>query len=91
MEYATTTISNSCSGKSEAERVAIFMGMIGKDGQEIKDTFEFERAEDGRISSLRRFCSKSLKVIAVIANPEGILSSTAAIVSLRETNSMASP
>ena len=78
--------SNSCSGKSEAERVAIFMGMIGKDGQEIKDTFEFERAEDGRTSSLGRFCSKCLKLIA---NPERILSSIA-IVSLRETNNLAS-
>ena len=37
-----------CSGKSEEERVAIFMCMIGKDGQEVKDTFEFEREEDGK-------------------------------------------
>ena len=44
MEYF---LAATCSGKSEAERVAIFMCMIGKDGQEVKDTFEFERAEDG--------------------------------------------
>ena len=36
-----------CSGKSEGERVAIFMCMISKDGQEVKDTFEFQTAEDG--------------------------------------------
>ena len=44
MEYF---LAATCSGKSEGERVAIFMCMIGKDGQEVKDTFEFERAEDG--------------------------------------------
>ena len=44
MEYF---LAATCSRKSEAERVAIFMCMIGKGGQEVKNTFEFERAEDG--------------------------------------------
>ena len=33
--------------KSEGKRVAIFACMISKDGQEVKDTFEFQTAEDG--------------------------------------------
>ena len=37
-----------CKGKTEAQKVAIFMCMIGKDGQEIKDTFEFETGKDGQ-------------------------------------------
>ena len=37
-----------CSGKTEAQKVAVFMCMIGKDGQEIKDTFEVETGEDGQ-------------------------------------------
>ena len=41
MEYF---LAATCSGKSEGERVAIVMCMICKDGQEVKDTFEFERA-----------------------------------------------
>ena len=44
MEYF---LAATCSGKSEGERVAIFMCMIGKYGQEVKDTFEFQREEDG--------------------------------------------
>ena len=44
MEYF---LAATCSGKSEGERVTIFMCMIDKDGQEVKDTFEFQRAEDG--------------------------------------------
>ena len=37
-----------CTGKTEPQKVAIFMCMIGKDGQEIKDTFEFETRENGQ-------------------------------------------
>ncbi|KAK3737375.1 hypothetical protein QZH41_002290 [Actinostola sp. cb2023] len=44
MEYY---LAATCKAKSEAEKVAIFMCMIGRDGQEIKDTFEFEVDEDG--------------------------------------------
>ena len=44
MEYY---LAATCKMKSEAEKVAIFMCMIGRDGQEIKDTFEFETEEDG--------------------------------------------
>ena len=44
MEYF---LAATCSRKCEAERVAIFMCIIRKDGQEVKDTFEFKRAEDG--------------------------------------------
>ena len=44
MEYFQAA---TCSGKPEGERVAIFMCMIGKDCQEVKDTFEFQREEDG--------------------------------------------
>ena len=43
MEYYLTAI---CVDKTEAQKVAIFMCMIGKDGQEIKDTFEFETGEN---------------------------------------------
>ena len=43
MEYF---LAATCSKKSEAEKVAMFMCMIEKDGQEIKDTFEFDRTED---------------------------------------------
>ena len=45
MEYYLTAI---CTDKTEAQKVAIFMCMIGKDGQEIKDTFEFETRENGQ-------------------------------------------
>ena len=34
--------------QTEAPNVAIFMCMIGKDGQKIKDTFEFETRENGQ-------------------------------------------
>ncbi|KAK3732309.1 hypothetical protein QZH41_020460, partial [Actinostola sp. cb2023] len=44
MEYY---LAATCKVKNEAEKVAIFMCMIGRDGQEIKDTFEFEVDEDG--------------------------------------------
>ncbi|KAK3749625.1 hypothetical protein QZH41_012963, partial [Actinostola sp. cb2023] len=44
MEYY---LAATCKAKNEAEKVAIFMCMIGRDGQEIKDTFEFEVDEDG--------------------------------------------
>ena len=37
-----------CTDKTEAQKVAIFMCMIGKDGQEIKDTFELETRENGQ-------------------------------------------
>ena len=73
------------SGKSEAERVAIFMCIIAKMGKKLKILLSSREQKTGRTSSLRRFYSKSLKLIA---NPEGILSSIA-IVSLRETNSLA--
>ena len=43
MEYYLTA---TCTDKTEAQKVAIFMCMIGKDGQEIKDTFEFETGEN---------------------------------------------
>ena len=45
MEYYLTA---TCTGKTDAQKVAIFMCMIGKDGQEIKDTFEFETGEGGQ-------------------------------------------
>ena len=45
MEYYLTA---TCTGKSEEQKVAIFMCMIGKDGQEIKDIFEFETGEVGQ-------------------------------------------
>ena len=45
MEYYLTA---TCNGKTEKQKVAIFMCMIGKDGQEIKDTFEFETGEGGQ-------------------------------------------
>ena len=45
MEYCLTA---TCTGKTEAQTVAIFMCMVGKDGQEIKDTFEFETGEGGQ-------------------------------------------
>ena len=44
MEYY---LAATCNMKSEAEKVAIFMCMISRDSQEIKDTFEFETEEDG--------------------------------------------
>ena len=34
-------------GEMDFTRVTIFIYMIGKDGQEVNDTFELERAEDG--------------------------------------------
>ena len=43
MEYYLTA---TCTDKTEAQKVAIFMCMIGKDRQEIKDTFEFETDEN---------------------------------------------
>ena len=43
MEYYLTA---TCTEKTEAQKAAIFMCMIGKDGQEIKDTFEFETGEN---------------------------------------------
>ena len=46
MEYYLTATCNSRT--DEAQKVAIFMCMIGKDGQEIKDTFEFEVGDSGR-------------------------------------------
>ena len=55
-------------------------------GKKFKILLSSREHKTGRTSSLRRFCSKSLKRIA---NSEGILSSIA-IVSLRETNSLAS-
>ena len=45
MEYYLTA---TCTDKTEAQKVAIFMCMIGKDGQEIKDTIEFETRENGQ-------------------------------------------
>ena len=45
MEYYLTA---TCTDKTEAQKVAIFMCMIGKDEQEIKDTFEFETRENGQ-------------------------------------------
>ncbi|XP_028417634.1 uncharacterized protein K02A2.6-like [Dendronephthya gigantea] len=45
MEYYLTA---TCTGKTEAQKVAIFMCMIGKDGQEIKDMFELKTGEDGQ-------------------------------------------
>ena len=80
--YITWCQKSTCSGKSEGERVAIFMCMIGKDGQEVKDTFEFQREEDGTDIV-------TTKILKLIVNQEEILSSIA-IVSLRETNSLAS-
>ena len=44
MEYYLTT---KCTDKTEVQNFAIFMYMIGKDGQEIKDTFEFETRKNG--------------------------------------------
>ena len=63
MEYY---LAATCKMKSEAEKVAIFMYMIGRDGQEIKDTFEFETEEDGTekvttmilFTGLRRIASR---------------------------------
>ena len=46
MEYYLTATCNSRT--DEAQKVAILMCMIGKDGQEIKDTFEFKTGEGGR-------------------------------------------
>ena len=43
MEYYLTA---TCTSKTEAQKVTIFMCMIGKDGQEIRDTFLFETGED---------------------------------------------
>ena len=45
MEYCLTA---TCTGKTEAQKVAIFMCMIGKDEQEIKDTLEFETRGNGQ-------------------------------------------
>ena len=45
MEYY---LAATCTDKTEAQKVAIFMCMIGKDGQEVKDTFEFDTRENGR-------------------------------------------
>lgn len=42
MEYYLVA---TCTGKTEAQ---FFRCMIGKDGQEIKDTFEVETGEDGQ-------------------------------------------
>ena len=36
-----------CKDKSEDEKVAIFMCMIGRQGQDIKDTFEFAISDRG--------------------------------------------
>ena len=44
MEYF---LAATCKKKAEDERVAIFMCMVGRDGQEIRDTFEFQRNDDG--------------------------------------------
>ena len=46
MEYYLTATCNNRT--DEAQKVAIFMCMIGKDVQEIKDTFEFEIGKGGQ-------------------------------------------
>lgn len=45
MEYL---LAATCKNKTESEKVAIFMCTIGRDGQDVKDTFEFELDEDGQ-------------------------------------------
>ena len=45
MQYFLTA---TCKKKSEEEKVTIFMCMIGKEGQDVKDTFVFAKDRDGQ-------------------------------------------
>lgn len=49
-----------CKEKSQEEKVAIFMCTIGRQGQDIKDTFEFE-VEDGEEKVTGRYYLRSSK------------------------------
>jgi aerobic-type carbon monoxide dehydrogenase small subunit (CoxS/CutS family) len=59
-----------CKDRSEDEKVAIFMCMIGRQGQDIRDTFELDEDKDGEeimtveilIQKFEQYCKPNLIV-----------------------------